>query len=308
MTTLDERIERGDTIILDGAMGTELERRGVPMDNAAWSATAIVTHPDVVREAHEDYIRAGADIITTNSFATARHMLEAASLGDRTREINARSVSLALEARERADVDWPVSIAGSISTMIANNDPQKMPPEERAEANYREQAEALAEAGAELLILEMMQDIEHTSMALRAAVATGLPTWVGFSCRSADAGAPVMLLNNEDTMERALELVMPLGGSLVAVMHTLTENTAPALEVVEQHWRGSTGAYAHTGRFRMPNWQFQQVIPPEDYLAEAQRWVAMGTQLIGGCCGIGPEYIALLKQGIPSRVPSAGAK
>ncbi len=85
MSDLRQRLHGGEVVVLDGAMGTELEKRGVPMDDAAWSAAALVTHTDTVREVHEDYIRAGADIITTNTFATARHVLEPAGMGEQFR-------------------------------------------------------------------------------------------------------------------------------------------------------------------------------------------------------------------------------
>ena len=82
MSTLQQRLDGGEVIVLDGAMGTELEKRGVPMDDAAWSAAALATHADTVREVHEAYIRAGADLITTNTFPTARHVLEPAGMGE----------------------------------------------------------------------------------------------------------------------------------------------------------------------------------------------------------------------------------
>ena len=102
MTTfpdLQARLDQGKVIILDGATGTDLQRRGVPMHGFAWSAAALDTHPETVRAVHEDYIRAGADVIITNSFSTARHVLEPAGLGDRVRALNQRAVSLAREAR-----------------------------------------------------------------------------------------------------------------------------------------------------------------------------------------------------------------
>ncbi len=266
------------------------------MDSTAWSATALLTHPDVVREAHEDYIRAGAEMIITNSFATARHVLEAISLGDRAQEMNARSVKLALEARERAAEERPVFVAGSISSNSPGADRSKLPTVARVEESYREQAGILAEAGVDLLILEMMSDIDYTSAAMRAATSTGLPTWVGFSCRMSDDGSTPMLLGADETLERALETIMPLGGSLVAVMHTFTEDTGPALEVVRRNWDGPVGAYAHTGGWKMPNWKFEDVISPEEYLAAAQKWVGQGTQVVGGCCGMGPEHIRVLRE------------
>src|ERR687895_2791314 len=112
MSALQQRLEGGGVVLLDGAMGTELERRGVPMDDAAWDAAALVTHPDTVREVHEDYIRAGADVIITNTFATARHVLESAGMGERFRELNTRAVALAKEARENA-AEGPIFMAGA---------------------------------------------------------------------------------------------------------------------------------------------------------------------------------------------------
>jgi homocysteine S-methyltransferase len=102
VSRLEQRLAGGDVVILDGATGTELERRGVPMDGQAWSATANLTHPDVVRSVHEDYIRAGADVIITNTFATARSLLDAAGLGERVVEVNGRADGPGRGARDRA--------------------------------------------------------------------------------------------------------------------------------------------------------------------------------------------------------------
>ncbi len=82
MGKLQDRLEAGDVLILDGAIGTELQRRGAAMDGMSWCAVATKTSPDLLCGLHEDYIRAGADVITTNSFSSARHVLEPAGLGD----------------------------------------------------------------------------------------------------------------------------------------------------------------------------------------------------------------------------------
>jgi homocysteine S-methyltransferase len=304
MSALQQRLERGEVVILDGATGTELERRGVPMDTVVWDAAALLTHPDMVREVHEDYIRAGADVIITNTFATARHMLEPAGMGGRFCELNIRAVTLSKEARENA-AEGPVFIAGSISTMSAHDDHSYEPPAERARANYREQAEILAESGVDVIALEMMCDLEQTTYAIEAAVATGLPVWVGFSCKTTDEGT-VVLWDGEHTLVEALEQIPSLGASLVSIMHTLTEDTPSALQEVNAHWSGPLGAYPHSGEFIMPNWQFIDMISPEDFVDEAQQWLDRGAQLIGGCCGIGPEHIRLLKERLPARVPTEG--
>ncbi len=300
MSTLQQWLSEGEIVILDGAMGTELERRGVPMDDAAWDAAALATHPDTVREVHEDYIKAGADVIITNTFATARHVLEPAGMGEQFRELNIRAVTLAKEARENV-ADGPVFIAGSISTFTARYDYSYEPRAERARANYREQAEVLAESGVDVVTLEMMRDLEQTTYAVEAAVAMGLPVWVGFSCKTTDEGT-VVLWDGGHTLVEALERIPPLGGSLVSIMHTLIEDTPPALREMAGHLSGPVGAYPHSGEFIMPNWQFIDMISPEDFAAAAQEWLEMGVQLIGGCCGIGPEHIRLLRERLPARV------
>jgi S-methylmethionine-dependent homocysteine/selenocysteine methylase len=298
MTTfpdLQAQLNQVKLIILDGATGTELQRRGVPMHGFAWSAAALDSHPETVRAVHEDYIRAGADVIITNSFSTARHVLEPAGLGDRVRALNQRAVILAQAARENAAAGRPVAIAGSISSFRADGTPA-----EQLEANYREQAELLAEAGVDLIALEMMYNVELAAPAIRAALATGLPTWVGFSCRLAEDGAIQLLDGNPFAAGLKQSLaslgLLPQSGAAVTVMHTQTEDIAAALEIVRQHWSGLIGVYAHSGQWIDPNWQFTDMISPEDYLTFAQQWVEMGAQIIGGCCGIGPEYIRLLKE------------
>ncbi len=298
MTTyqdLQARLDRGEVIILDGATGTELQSRGVPMHGFAWSAAALDTHPETVRAVHEDYIRAGADVIIANTFSTARHVLEPAGLGDRVRALNQSAVDLAKEAREHAAAGRPVAVAGSISSFRT-----RVTPAGQLEGSYREQAELLAEAGVDLIALEMMGSPEQAAPAIRAAVATGLPVWAGFSCLVGDDGVVRFFDGSPFStgLTEALALLADLPPSDVAVtvMHTLTEETAPALEIVRRHWSGVTGAYAHSGRWADPEWEFDDSTSPEDYLGAAQGWVEMGAQIIGGCCAIGPEYIRLLRE------------
>jgi S-methylmethionine-dependent homocysteine/selenocysteine methylase len=299
MNDVQERLDGGEVLILDGAMGTELERRGVPMDDVAWDAAALATHPELVREVHEDYIKAGADVIITNTFATARHVLEPAGMGGQFRELNNRAVTLAKEARENV-ADGSVFIAGSISTMSAHDDHSYEPRAEKARDNYQEQAEVLAESGVDVIAPEMMRDLEQTTYAVEAAVATRLPVWVGFSCKTTDEGT-VVLWDGNHTLAEALEQIPPLGASVVSIMHTLTEDTPPVLREVTSRWSGPVGAYPHSGEFIMPNWQFIDMVSSEDFTTQAQGWLGMGVQLIGGCCGIGPEHIRMLKERLPKR-------
>lgn len=297
-STLDRRLREEAPLIIDGGTGTEIEKRGVPMDDASWCAAALESHPETVREVHESYIQAGAEVIIANTFTASRHVLEEAGLGESFEDLNRRGVELAREARERT-AEHPVYVAGSISTFPPRLDPARKPHPDRARENYRDQARILAESGADLIAFEMVRDVEHTRIAVSAAIETGLPVWLGFSCTRDEDGELALWQGGERLSEAVPELTQ-MGVSLVSVMHTLTENTPEALEEIKSHWQGPLGAYPHSGRFIMPNWQFNDVITPEDFVAEAHRWRELGATAIGGCCGIGPEHIKLLKREMKS--------
>jgi S-methylmethionine-dependent homocysteine/selenocysteine methylase len=118
MDQLRDRLAAGEVVVLDGGTGSEIEARGAPMDGAAWSALANVTHPDAVRSVHEDYIRAGADVVIANTFAAGPGALAAAGLEQRFVEVINAAVRLAREAQERV-ADRPVVVAGSLSVMAS---------------------------------------------------------------------------------------------------------------------------------------------------------------------------------------------
>src|SRR3990172_7718541 len=307
--SLADTLARGSIVLLDGGMGTELERRGVPMDPLVWSALAAKTHAGVLREVHEDYIRAGAQVIIANTFSTARHMLEAAGLGEETALLNRRSVEIAREARERVAQE-PVGVAGSVSTMAPGEDRTLLPPLRQRGANHREQAELLAEAGCDLIVLEMMMDVDDAPLAAAAAARTGLPVWVGFSCRSLPDGEIRMWLNNsrdpakDPPFDEVIPLVLEAGAQVAGLMHTDVSDMMPALSVLKKHWQGPLMAYAETGAFAMPCWDFAKSLSLEAYAMRALEWIAAGVQVVGGCCGTGPQHIRALKAHLPRSVPA----
>ncbi len=308
MFVLEDKLRSGEVIVLDGATGTELQRRGAPMDQAAWCARATLTHHDLLRQLHEDYIRAGAQVVTANTFASSRRMLEPAGLGDAVAEINSKAVHVALEARDRAAADHPVAVAGSLSTMqpmlpgTGEADPGFVPTDREAKATYGELAGLLAEAGADMILMEMMCDIQQAGHALEAAVATGLPVWVGFSVQTEAGGRLTMHGHDDLDFAEVIDPVMRIGGSVAGVMHSYPEETTAALEILFRHWSGPVSAYPESGYFEMPDWRFVDVVPPETFAEQTRRWVESGVQIVGGCCGIGPEHIEAMTARLPRRV------
>ncbi|MBT6509735.1 MAG: homocysteine S-methyltransferase family protein [Alphaproteobacteria bacterium] len=315
MTVWQEKLDAGEIVILDGAIGSELEKRGVVMDDDAWCGRAMLSDPDVVRTLHDDYIAAGADVITTNTFGTNRFALEPAGLNDRFDEINQLAVDLARQACDAADRE--VAVAGSISTMPALAHMDDMPSPARAADDYRRLADRLAQAGCDLILCEMMMTSGHAEAVVDAARGTGLPVWIGFSTHRRNGTMltyspprqppaegsdeePRDVMGKRDFQEFAgfARRIMADGPAAAAgIMHSEVEDTGPGLTELKVSWSGPLLAYAHSGRFAPPEWKFVDVIEPDAYAEAAAGWVAdHGVQIVGGCCGLGPDHIRALKE------------
>ncbi len=292
---------------MDGGVSTEIQKRGAQLDPNVWSGLTTKTHPDEVRQVHEDYIKAGSEVITANTYSTARHVLESVNMGHESKLLNYKSVQLAKEARDNV-ADGDVWIAGSMSSMpplLSNH--QAVATNKHNQASYQELAEVLAESGVDLIIAEMMRDIDNATMVIEAAVSTGLPVWIGYSTMMADDGIDVKSLRWSDAEEGTdthdfgslVKTLSELGGQAAGIMHTRIGNVGPALEVLGNHWSGPKLAYAETGKTKFPEWVFEEICSPEDYAGEIKNWIEnFNVQIVGGCCGTGPEHIRALKDSL----------
>jgi homocysteine S-methyltransferase len=300
-TSLMHRLEERRFVLMDGALGTELERRGVPFEGAGWSALAVRDHGDIVRDTHADYIRAGAELHIVNSFALARHVLEPLGLGDEFESLNRRAVALFDEAAKCADTErGTLWAAGSLSTFAARSNRSLLPRGEALVANFRDQAEILRAAGVDCLALEMLFDID-TSLAMLAAVRDlGLPVILGFACdRDRENGIDVTtklgMGSPVEPFEEVLSAVLAAittEDAIVAIMHSDIEVTGAALEILRRHWDGPVAIYPNSGYFIDLHMQFDSVCGVAEFAGAARRWIDAGVDIVGGCCGIGPAHIA----------------
>ncbi len=313
MVTLNQRLDEGDILILDGATGTELERRRAPMSTGAWCALATHSAPQTLLEIHEDYIRSGADIITANTFSNARHMLEQAGAGDRVVHLTRQAVEIAQRARDRASGGREVAVALSLSHQMpmvpgdARDDPSLRPPPDVVFANLQEVVEAGCEAGVDLIVLEMMSRPLHMGLALQAAEESGLPFWCGLSARSVD-GKIVSYVWEDYPFSDCVEAAVKGRADVLGVMHSNVHATGPALDILREKWKGPMSAYPDSGFFRMPEWQFTDIISPADLAGEARRWIGKGVRVLGGCCGLGIDHIEALADLRKGSAPIAGRK
>ena len=287
-----QRIDAGACILMDGATGTEVQKRGVPQLENAWNGGGALSHPDIVRQVHVDYLKSGAEIIISNSFATHLHALAAAGEEGRFEDYNRRAVELAVEARTDAGHDDALVAAG-VSYWSWRGD---MPPAEQMRNATREQLLIMAEAGADVICLEMMIDQPCFELTLDAATDIGLPVWVGLTTTLIPDGD--FRLHAGDPLAPAIALSVANDVDLINIMHTEVEFVAGSIDAVRQGWDGPIGVYAHSSKEINKRWVFENVISPTEYCALAARWKEMGISLIGGCCGIGAAHITALRSDI----------
>ena len=233
--------------------------------------------------------------------------MKRAGLDDRTVELNRLAVRLAQEARANVPSDKPVLIAGSMSTFIPKGDPTVIPTYEAAFADYQEQAGILAEAGVDLMLLEMLIRTVDVRAAMEAAVATGLPTWVGLSVRRDGKEVYVGLRDGREVylglrtkrgnerLAEAVDIAASAGASAMFVMHSPIEDATAGLRELRRLTSLPVGAYPHVVG--------DETISPEKYLEHAREWVEMGAQIVGGCCFTTPDHIARLSKSLVDRPP-----
>lgn len=295
---LKQRLDDGEIVILDGATGTELQSRGAPMDPAAWCGPATLHNVKLLTEVHADYIAAGANVITANTFASSRLMLSGAGYGAQVEDINRRAVEAALRAPDKAPGGAQVVVAGSLSHMVpvatgtAVVDSTSLPSDAEIAAAFKELAQILAAAGCELIILEMMYYPGRIRLALDAALATGLPIWFGLSARRGQDGRVVSFHQSEDLpLDHVARLIPDQGVDAAGVMHSGAELVAEALHEVRRHFDGPLMAYPDSGYFEMPDWRFVDVITPQRFETFCCDWIKSGVQILGGCCGLSVEHV-----------------
>lgn len=297
--TIKAKLARGDTIILDGGTGTDIERRGGKMTSATWCADANRTHGEIITQVHADYITAGADIIAANTFATSMLSFNAYGRDTEVEELDALAVGYA-QAAARGK---PVAVAGSFSTMRPvvqgsdRTDLTKTWSEAEAKALFRRKAQNFKRLGVDLIMMEMMRDTDYSLWACEAAKETGLPLWICMSVERVD-GKLVGFGRNDQLLKEFAPVLAALEPDAMCIMHTSPNDTDEALAILSESWKGPLGAYPECGYFKAPNWVFHDIIAPADLVAKSRDWQKLGASAFGGCCGIGPDHISALKKAL----------
>jgi homocysteine S-methyltransferase len=286
MDSILECLNHTKPLLLDGATGTGLNRRGIDLSLPLWSAAAIESAPDVLRQIHAEYVTAGAEILTANTFRTHARNLFAAGRADRAGELTQRAVDIARSAA--GDSAW---VAGSQAPLEDCYSPQRVPDDEVLKREHETMSRHLAAAGVDLILVETQNTIREAMAATQSATTTGIPTFVSFVC-----GAEGRLLSGE-TLTEAVTAVLPFQPTAVLVNCIPAESALSILE--ELHAAAgaiSFGAYANIGKQEPDGtWIDSDAVDPKCYARYAESWLKYGAKIIGGCCGTTPEHIQKMK-------------
>lgn len=283
------------TVLLDGGMGQELRRRGHNPDACA-AGRALLDAPTAVLSVHREFVAAGADVITTWNYAVTPQRLAATGRRHLFDEMTRTAVELAEEARAGAD---GVRIAGSLPPLRASYETNDQDPAEMVE-EYAEIARVLA-PGVDLFLCETMSSAGEGAAAAQAAAEHGKPVWVAWTLRDEGDG----LLRSGETIEDAVAALDEIPVEAVLFNCSAPAVISEALPTLRAATSLPIGAYANAFTPIDKNWtrqggRFRELrdCTPDEYETDVASWRAAGTEIIGGCCGIGPAHIARLGRAI----------
>ena len=275
-------------LLLDGAMGTELINRGTDLPLPIWSADANLTHPEIVKEIHFEYIQAGAELITTNTFRTTTWTYRKAGYTPaRARERAKDSLYKAVECAQSAAGET-VKVAGSITSLEDCYSPEKFPGKTAAEDIYGETTEWMVDAGLNFILFETMGNIQEITIALETARGFDNGVWLSLIMKNGDHildGTPiqdVISLINGFEVDCLLNNCNQLDTILRCIDH------------FENDWKGMWGTYPNLGKTDFENDYFD-IIDESNFSAGMKSILMKDPGVIGVCCGSTPQHIRKIK-------------
>ena len=290
MTKFQDRLSQDGILVADGATGTTLQKAGLPSGMAPerWN----LENPDAIRALHRGYVEAGADLILTNTFGGSRLRLEMEELGDQVCEINLAAARLAREiAGDRALVLGDIGPTGQLM------EPMGTLTYDLAVDVFAEQAGALAEGGADAILVETMSDLNEAKAAVEGARrATDLPILVTMSFDT--HGRTMMGVKPEDAAKELWGMGIDAVGANCG--RTLSENLEAIQQMREALPEATLIAKPNAGLPRMEGAESVYDVTPEIMVEYAGRFAALDVKIFGGCCGSPPDHIKVGSKALSS--------
>jgi S-methylmethionine-dependent homocysteine/selenocysteine methylase len=283
--------------LLDGGTGRELKRIGAPFRQPEWSALALIEAPEFISRVHQSYVDAGADVITTNTYAVVPFHIGEQSFAARGAELAVLAGSLARAVADAAP--RPVAVAGSLPPVCGS---------------YRPDLVDIGRARPILAVLlaalapfvdhwqaETLSSLGEAELVGELTAPTGKPLWLSFTLDDTHPDAVARLRSGESVTDAALQ-AHKLGAAAILFNCSQPEVMADAVRAARAACELAIGVYANAFPPQPEEAEANAVLldiradlDPAGYAAFAQSWRDAGATIIGGCCGIGPEHIAALR-------------
>lgn len=295
-----------EVTLLDGGMGRELARMGAPFRQPEWSALALIEAPHCVQLAHEAFVAAGADVITTNSYAVVPFHIGDTRFRDEGRALASLAGRLARKAAGRT-----VLVAGSLPPTSGSYRPDLFDAA-RAEAILSTLIDGL-EPHVDLWLAETLSSTSEVAVVRRVLDANPKPLWVSYTLRDDGSDTARPVLRSGETLEQAVDAALAARASALLFNCSQPEVMGAAVTGVRDVLarRGvavPVGVYANAFPPQREDAQanaeldkLRDDLDPLGYAHCATQWITHGAGIVGGCCGIGPEHIAALRALIDAR-------
>jgi len=288
MHAMIEQLLADGPVLTDGAWGTQMQARGLSSGDCPdeWN----LSHPEYVEELPRAYVEAGSQVVLTNTFRANRVALASYDLADKVQEINRAGVEISRRAAVgKARVFASMGPSGKM--LLAEEIS-----EEELRAAFTEQCQALADSGADALVIETMADLAEAKLAVAAARATGLPVVVSMVF---DCGQQLDRTMMGQTPEAAAEQLTAAGADVVGA--NCGQGIAGFVEICKR-FRAATDLplwlKANAGDPRLVDGQVSYDTTPEQFASHGPALVEAGAAFVGGCCGTGPQFIEAIKRKI----------
>ena len=299
-------LARRPHLILDGALATELERRGADLRDALWSARLLIEQPELIRAVHLDYFRAGADVATSASYqATFEGFARRGLDTEAAAALMRRSVELAQEARAQWLQERPASDARPTPLVAASVGPYGAMKadgseyrgdygldEEALMAFHRPRLEVLKATGADLMACETLPCLAEARALARLMDELGLRGWISFSCRDGEHTS-----QGEPIGDCAAALAPFASVVAIGVNCTAPQHIASLVRAIRARSDRPVLVYPNAGEVwdaQAKVWRAGPECAHRAFDAQAMDWAGAGAQLIGGCCRTSPADIAAL--------------
>lgn len=285
MTTIIDELLTNGPVLTDGAWGTQLQQLGLPIGQSpdGWNLQA----PEKVQQVPQAYVDAGSNVVLTNTFRANRLALEADGLADKVVEINRAGAEISLRAAAgKASVFASIGPSGK---MILSGETT----EDQLQEIFEEQANALAEAGVDAIVIETMADLVEAKIALAAAKQTGLPV---ISCMVFDSGKDLDRTMMGNTVEQVAKELTEAGADVIGA--NCGQGIVTYIEICKRYAAVTDVPLWIKPNAGVPQMEEGEVVyesSAEEFAESGKLLAQAGASFIGGCCGTGPDFIRALK-------------